>query len=387
MNLVLATLLYLQLVKGIAFVPNFFGFDFIFIASWFFIIVNFRQIWRGLRFQKFLIISTLVFSLSLLLSSAVNGVEYFQTFGILNYLSILIISFHLGRESFTLVRGTLVFVVFFHTAVAITELALRQSFFYSTWKNLDAIYVGVLPRASSTIGDPNYLAFGLITIIATLGLLATQQPQSALAFFAKWVAIALVPFTFSRSGTLAAGLVILGSITKSLRSFVGVTLGAMSIVTFVYLFNVKFETLNDIATAISVRITGIFSSDPSVTSRGLVQDYGQQIFSENLIFGVGAGQFEKLSTILLDPSRPLNLQTQVLNTYLEVLLAGGLIAALPFFALLIKLFLGSWQLGINVFSGYASVLLMLFTLDTLESPYLWLTIGTWFGFQSNRSES
>ncbi len=267
-------------------------------------------------------------------------------------------------------------VLTFHLAFAYVELLTGKTYVYSTWKLLEATYVNGVPRVSSTIGDPNYFALALLVLSGLISHLRRVLGLGIKYKVVAWVGFGTVLLTFSRAGLVALVLVFVfqGARKNQAREVAVMSIAFASALGLV--MYALIPAISNTATSIASRFSSIFESDASLSSRVKFQEFGLDTLLNSGLLGIGPGQFETLSLQLYDSSRPLDLQTQVLNTYLEVLLAGGLVSLVGLLYLMGAAFKRQWALS----HFYGALLLGLgvaiFTLDTLQFVYLWLLIGS-----------
>ncbi|WP_158251612.1 O-antigen ligase [Cryobacterium sp. M91] len=372
-----AAALAVLLARGIALNVSIFGFDAIFIASWVVLVVSALMRTRLERIQLTSVSLALgAIFVGFVVASAVAGSALQGTITIANYMSVLGLAMLLGRSNPKLLAQTLAMVLTFHLAFAYVELLTGKTYVYSTWKLLEATYVNGVPRVSSTIGDPNYFALALLVLSGLISHLRRVLGLGIKYKVVAWVGFGTVLLTFSRAGLVALVLVFVfqGARKNQAREVAVMSIAFASALGLV--MYALIPAISNTATSIASRFSSIFESDASLSSRVKFQEFGLDTLLNSGLLGIGPGQFETLSLQLYDSSRPLDLQTQVLNTYLEVLLAGGLVSLVGLLYLMGAAFKRQWALS----HFYGALLLGLgvaiFTLDTLQFVYLWLLIGS-----------
>lgn len=369
-------LIILHLIRGISgvFYSVSIGKDLLFILTWFFIGVNFEMIAKAFKETNLKWSGALLIIIGLFTSTIFNGISIFASFSYLNYLSIAILIITVIETHIESLIKSLSFVIIFHLVVAVLELLRGKTFYYSTWKNANATSIGSFIRVASTIGDPNYLALSLIILaISVRHLLTVTGISKSIYRRISNFALFAVLFTFSRAGILALLVIIMGRVLRRFRSagFLLLLFSGGSLVLPLLGFLIPRMPFIEVYLT---RFTSLLSGDASALSRLQLQTFGLKEIFQNPIFGVGPDRFQLLSSSLFSVSRPFNLQTEVLNTFMEFYLVGGIFAFIGFLILLFSNRINNQFLHRVPTYDLLALIIILSTLDTFKFPYLWVIL-------------
>jgi O-antigen ligase len=208
---------------------------------------------------------------------------------------------------------------------------------------------------------------------ATLALVPAGRTRRRFQIVAI-AAFALIPATFSRGGMIALAASAVVMLLRVLSRQALARAAVVSAVVACALFATA-EIAPEEFHVFTARFSLTQRSDASVVSRRELQARGYSLATAHLALGVGPGVFEIKERAFLDPAQPLNQQTDVLDTYLQAALSGGLLAFIGFAGLLIlpaiQLTRRRCPLG-YILGGVAAGVA---TLDTLTLAPLWVGIG------------
>jgi O-antigen ligase len=116
-------------------------------------------------------------------------------------------------------------------------------------------------------------------------------------------------------------------------------------------------------------------ADASIQSRSAIQQLGLTEAIRHPVAGLGPGAFEERAKALRDPNKPSNLQTDVLNTYLQAALVGGIPALLAFLAIYALSAGPALRAVAPLGFGLVGAATALLTLNGLTLPSLWFALG------------
>lgn len=353
------------------------GLDPVFLCIWILVLRLYFSQGEPVRgIQRGVVVAVFAYAGCLLFANVLHEGPGFlsQTLSLINYVGAFLLTAMLARMSPALLLLPLLAALAVHEVLAATELLTNSSWFYADWKTLQATKVNGITRVSSTVADPNYFAVTLILLTTAALTLArkTRLEPSATALAAT--AALLLPFTFSRAAAIAVFVAVFawavraGLASATRLAIRGVTLAACAVLLVVVV-------APDAPGALLSRYSPSQNSDASIESRGALQKMGFREALAHPLTGIGSGSFEAQAKATFDPTKPNNLQTDVLNTYLQVWLAGGLVALLAF---AMALLLPTWRLvrrGLLLGFGLTGVAVALFTLNGLTLIPLWCALG------------
>lgn len=381
--------LFIALTRGIAIRPEIAGTDVLFVLGWAVSLASLLLVktWEGLRLTP-LVLGAIAFAAGILIANLANGVSLMAMLPYLNYLQYLWLSWFLARFEPLAAARVIAAALTFHVLFASVELATGQTYVYSSWKLLEATFVGGVPRVSSTVGDPNYFALALIVLIGLLLHFRRTLGLSRRYELIAWLGIITVPFTFSRGGLVALAILFIALVIQRPRFRGAVAMLTVPLLATVAIAYAVVDPVTRFVDSLFGRFAAIFQADASLASRFKYQELGFSAAIDAGILGLGPGGFNNLALQFYDPTRPLDLQSQVLNTYLEVYLVGGLSAFLGLSLMFGAALRRQNNVGLLFSWILAAVAVVLFTLDTLQFVYLWTLIGVGLGFKSGvpRSE-
>jgi O-antigen ligase len=317
-----------------------------------------------------------LFILGIMLSSLVAGspTAASSALGLINHTAIFVLVLAMARRDPQLILAPAAAALSAHVLIALAELVSDQSFFYGSWKLAEATTVDGIPRLTSTVADPNYFAVTLLLLSGVVAGLALNRPRHGRYLFLCLVALCLIPLTFSRAGVAAALLaLLLGAVflRPGRRARTIFTCAGIVLATVVVLGVASPHTLG----ALSERLSPTQSSDASIKARRELQSRGVSAVIAHPVFGVGAGTFEIEQKAHLDPRKPFNKQTEVLNVYLQTALVGGLIALLGFLAILVVATIRAWNLFPPLAFAIVGAAIAVAELNALGLAPLWLALA------------
>lgn len=307
-----------------------------------------------------------------LLHQGAGGLTH--SLSLVNYLGAFFLTAMLARKSPALVLPPLLGALAVHELLAATELLTNSSWFYADWKTLQATKVDGITRVASTVADPNYFAVTLILLGAAGLVLARRTRYEPVALALAAGAVLVLPFTFSRAAAIALAVAVLAwAVRAGMASAARIALRGAVLAAFAALVIVVVAP--QAPGALLSRYSPSQRSDASIQSRSTLQKLGFQQALAHPLTGIGNGGFETKAKATFDPTKPNNLQTDVLNTYLQAWLAGGILSLLAFAAALL---LPTWQLikrGLLLGFGFLGVAVALLTLNGLTLIPLWCVLG------------
>jgi O-antigen ligase len=368
-----AVLLFVAIARGLLLGDlGIFGVDLVFLCTWIVVFFNLRRILSSLRKARLRIVLGLYLS-GLAISTLVQGVQPSNSASFINYLSIFILALYLTKTRTDVVYKVLGLAIIFHSVVGWAEFVSRQTLTFSTWKIYEATFIGNFQRASSTIGDPNYLAFAVMVLVVCQLYLRSRGMRYRNDSLVIIVGLSTVLITFSRTGLVSLALLLFGFLILDQRARRYSSLFFTFMLFSVLLFTTVLPQSNIIS--VSIQRFANLDLDASFGSRSLLQTSGFELFLANWVVGLGPGRFEEIAATYYDPSKPFNLQTAVLNTYLQVGLVAGILGLISLLVFLILSGKVLWEQQKLALGGYVGLILFLATLDTLLNPFLWVLFG------------
>lgn len=195
-------------------------------------------------------------------------------------------------------------------------------------------------RLQSTVGNPNELAAVLVagaTLATGVAIAMRGSPIRVLAGLTALVAIVALVLTGSRGGVIALGVTLLAAVWFAGRwrgrAAVLVAALAISALTAFFVF-----TPRDVQEHLLSATPGELNT--SQEARATIWQVGAQMASDNLLTGVGSGNFDDVSIqYLLTPGAPRSDQIvdkaqSAHNMYLQTLCEQGILGLLLFLTIL-----------------------------------------------------
>lgn len=224
-----------------------------------------------------------------------------------------------------------------------TYQALTDTYTNIYWGFGNVLYDGGgAYRIEGPIGDPNYYAQIMVTIVPLAIERLLHEKRVFLRFFsgyAVFVVIAAIFYTNSRGGFLALVLVgFLIFIRLPTQRFSGfILLSAVLVISYKYIPQAYLQRVSTL-----VQVTSNTNSsvrlDDSIMERRNANIIGWTMFMEHPVFGVGAGNF---NSNLEAYSRKLGLRNNVTsahNLYLEVAAERGVVGFFCFMLIIYSTF-------------------------------------------------
>lgn len=353
------------------------GLNPIYLAAW--IVASFLYLSDGMsnRVLRPSIAIALTAYVSCLFASGLlhGGAAGFATaLPLVNYVGVFLLTAMLARKDVQLLFVPLVSALIVHEVVAASELIRNATWFYADWKLLEATKVAGITRVASTVADPNYFGVTLVILVSACLTLGRRSGHLGTAKALALGAALILPFTFSRAAALAVIVALLvaalrtGLAVSSRLALRGGIAAAVVIATIAVLAPSAPSALLD-------RYSPTQQADASIRTRSTIQELGLELAFAHPVTGLGPGGFESRAKALYDPTKPQNLQTDVLNTYLQAAISGGVLAFLAFVALYA---FSAWPLvsmatplGYGLIGGTVALL----TLNGLTFAPLWFALG------------
>lgn len=194
-------------------------------------------------------------------------------------------------------------------------------------------------RASGPVGgffaNPNDLALNLVAFLP-LAMMYVQRPgpvlKRALSLGITLLMLAAIVFTKSRSGQIGAAAMLLAYLAFT-RSFRPATLIAIVVASLVILPALPQSYWDRMSSIVNQEADATKSSQ----ERRLLMEQAWQIFLDNPILGIGAGQFQNYT----DPGRAAKWRVTH-NALLQVAAELGIFALAAFMFLVIRGFAAAW---------------------------------------------
>jgi O-antigen ligase len=317
-----------------------------------------------------------LFILGIMLSALVAGssTAASSSLGLINHTAIFVLVLAMARRDPQLVLAPAAAALGTHVLIGLAELAADKSFFYGSWKLAEATTVDGIPRLTSTVADPNYFAVTLLLLSGVVAGLTLNRPRRTGYLVLSLAGLCLIPLTFSRAGIAAVLFALLltavflrpGRRARTILTCAGIVLAAIAVLAVA-----SPRTLG----ALSERFSPTQRSDASIAARSELQSRGVSAVLAHPVFGVGAGTFEIEQKAHLDPRKPFNKQTEVLNVYLQTALVGGLVALLGFLAILLLSIIGAWSLFPPLAFALVGAAVAIAELNALGLAPLWLALA------------
>lgn len=250
------------------------------------------------------------------------------------------------------------FSVLFLMLAGYAELILDRTFLLSQWAQEERYRYGIM-RIGSTVADSNYLCSMLIPslfIFNTTPFKKILPPQ--ITAFVNILIVAQIIFTFSRTGLVIffTGTLLLFSLRlKYAKTFIAASLPIMLF--FVYKI-------------IDILLTVDLSSN---TTRRFVNDLSLKVFIDNPIFGIGIGNFTKITEKL---TNSVVGALDTMNTYASIVVSGGIISLLFYIGYIWLIYKKSKNLPshdrILFLIAFFSYNIFIFTLDSFFIYFTWV---------------
>lgn len=295
--------------------------------------------------------------------------------GRLSYLALALLAYLLCRHKLRWIDWLARATAIFHLGIIAVETVLNEAYFYQLWKTDASAYVAGRIRVSSTVADPNYLALTLILLSAILfALLRTQGRTGWRATLIPWALLAAVPLTFSR-GAIVGLVVFIAYLILRGRSGLATR---VVVVAGVCLLSMTAIGIDMTGPALE-RLNTVSADEASVQSRTGLQQLALDSLADSWVTGLGAGEFTTLAQAALDRTKPMNIQTDVLNTYLFVWLEAGAIGLLGLVILCFAVVRRLGQAHVAAGGLWLGALVAMAFLDGFTLPMFWIATGVAFG--------
>lgn len=248
----------------------------------------------------------------------------------------------------------------FITMIAVIEMLIEKTFFYSRWVGNERYRYGII-RPGSTVADPNNICYMLVPFLFWLEMNAVKKVIPKIyRLFIKWLSIIIIIGTSSRTGIIALAMGVLAFfIAKRKSSFVISIpiLGAFAV------------PVMNLAEKISLMF------EESTNFRNHIIEQAFKVWQENKMFGVGASN-------MLISLNSTNTALNTMNTYIYFLLCYGLIGIvlyIIFWVLLLKKDVINWFVKKTIskdvvlrICSIMTALVLAYTLDTFYLAFMWL---------------
>jgi putative inorganic carbon (HCO3(-)) transporter len=251
-------------------------------------------------------------------------------------------------------------------------------------------------RLAGVLNDPNFYAQIMVVLVPIAFERLLDEKPFLLKVLAGWalvVCIITILYTYSRGSFLALGVVAFMVILQQRRRPFAPILLLFVLGFIVYQFMPQ-QYIDRIDTLLQI-VPGTSNSatlDASIQARDLTDIVGWTMFTDNPIFGVGAGNFNvRYLQYALQLGMGQNVETQSAhNLYLQVAAERGILGFLSFIAILYlafsalskaeKLFLaqnldGFANLSRAATTGLIGYLVAALFLHDAYIRYLWLLVG------------
>ena len=253
--------------------------------------------------------------------------------------------------------------------IGIYELLIGKTFYYSLWTNESRYRNGIL-RVGSTVADPNFICFYLVPIIPIL----FYKIKSSGSKFLKWIVLLffiLVFYTSSRVGLISSYLAIYMIFKDKINKYFGKN---KIIKTFIILF---FTIIILYIGILYLPNLSLNMNEGSFAIRAWVAIQALKLGISKIFPGIGWRRFQEYLRPYLRHEFPhIKISFDTMNTYLQVIVAMGIIGFIIMVLVIINCYIKSRRYKVEFLKYYQiSLTLWLiigFTLDGFFNIYLWI---------------